>query len=595
MKKTISIHLANHLFVIEEDAYELLHTYLEDIKKRIGGESDIEEIMFDIESGIAEKFSEYKDPHAEAISKAQIEQVMKDMGDASVFDGGERKEEDVKKESGFGKRFYRDEDNTIVAGVCSGIAAYLGIDPLIIRLIFVFGTIAWGTGIFVYLVLAIVMPQAKTPAQKMEMRGDEFTLQNIERFAKEKTEDVKRSVTKTKFRKVIEAPIRLLGAIVSFLKRLIPILGSIIGFCLMAFAFVSAIFLTIAGISLGIQGHEIFILPHMSLLSAFFGWGLYGILGALYIVCIIPLICFWFIGSLCMRRKRAWNGKVFGLLLGVWFLGIVGAGVIGATTVPHIYTEQKQYDGAVKEIPVEEFSKIESDGAISMTVKKGDAVSAKLQGNENDFSCVETVVQDGVLRVKNNCEPSACILCNGNRMKIEITAKNIEAITTKGDSRISVLGTLGENVTLNAEQTSRIYVAESNVKLIRAESKDLSVIDIEGSALYTELYAKNYGRISYEKFEHVKKIQAEALDDSRIELDGDGNEAIFVAKNSGDIYAENVRVEKGTIETKNDARVRVYEKDVYTITEQKTGSVTEKEKQEIHVYEGDGTVRVITE
>jgi hypothetical protein len=269
--------------------------------------------------------------------------------------------------------------------------------------------------------------------------------------------------------------------------------------------------------------------------------------------------------------------------------------VIGASIVPHIYKEQKQYDGAVKEIPVEEFSKIESDGPISITVRKGDAMSARLQGNENDFSCIETVVQDGILRVKNNCEPNACILCNGNRMKIEITAKNIEAVTTKGNSRVSVLGTLGENITLQAEQSSRIYVTESNVKSMRAESKDSSVIDIEGSALRTELYTKNYGRISYEKFEHVKVLQAEALDDSRIELNGDGKEAIFVAKNSGDIYAEDVRVEKGTIETKNDARVRVYEKDVYTVQEQKIGSVTEKEKQEIHVYEGDGTVRVITE
>ena len=77
------------------------------------------------------------------------------------------------------RRIYRDPDRRVFGGVCAGISAYLDWDPLIMRIIFAVLIFAGGIGVGLYLVLWIVLPEAKTTAQKLEMRGDPVTIGNI--------------------------------------------------------------------------------------------------------------------------------------------------------------------------------------------------------------------------------------------------------------------------------------------------------------------------------------------------------------------------------------------------------------------------------
>jgi phage shock protein PspC (stress-responsive transcriptional regulator) len=73
----------------------------------------------------------------------------------------------------------------MLAGVCNGIAAYVNIDPTLVRLAFLLLLMVWGTGVLVYLVLAIVVPKARSPEEKAAACGEPFTAQEFIRRAKE--------------------------------------------------------------------------------------------------------------------------------------------------------------------------------------------------------------------------------------------------------------------------------------------------------------------------------------------------------------------------------------------------------------------------
>jgi phage shock protein PspC (stress-responsive transcriptional regulator) len=88
---------------------------------------------------------------------------------------------------------YRDPDNRVIGGVCSGLAAYWNMDPAIIRVVFIVLVLIGGSGLLVYLILWIVMPEAQTTAQKLEMRGEAVTIDNIKDFFRDEFEQVKKN------------------------------------------------------------------------------------------------------------------------------------------------------------------------------------------------------------------------------------------------------------------------------------------------------------------------------------------------------------------------------------------------------------------
>ena len=93
------------------------------------------------------------------------------------------------------KRLYRDSDNRVLGGVCGGLGAYLNTNTIIIRIIFILLAFpGMGSGIIIYLILWIVIPEATTTAQKLEMRGEPITLENIKKAVRDEFENVKRNM-----------------------------------------------------------------------------------------------------------------------------------------------------------------------------------------------------------------------------------------------------------------------------------------------------------------------------------------------------------------------------------------------------------------
>ena len=195
MKKTISINLNGMLFNIDDDAYARLEEYMKGIEAHFSGQDESNEIMNDIEARIAELLNERLGGGNKVVSINDIEEIIRTMGNPDEF--AEAEQESQNKQhyhyTHRPRRLYRDPDNRVLGGVCGGMGAYMNIDPVIFRVIFVIIFFGFGVGLLIYLVLWIVIPEARTTAQKLEMRGDPVNVSNIGSFIKDEFENVKNS------------------------------------------------------------------------------------------------------------------------------------------------------------------------------------------------------------------------------------------------------------------------------------------------------------------------------------------------------------------------------------------------------------------
>lgn len=206
MKPTIRVSIGGLAFNIEEDAYQVLENYLRALRKHFMGNLEADEIIADIEFRLSELLQMRGSGDASAVITIEdAQEITKIMGNPKDFDEpsvyiveeeymskaeysqGSSKGEDS-TQSSFKKKLYRDEDNKILGGVCSGLGHYFKIDPTLIRvllvgLIFLFSFVSFkvvGIIILAYVVLWIVMPPAKSFKEKLSMTGADPSIENIE-------------------------------------------------------------------------------------------------------------------------------------------------------------------------------------------------------------------------------------------------------------------------------------------------------------------------------------------------------------------------------------------------------------------------------
>ena len=192
MKLTVNINLGGYAFHIDEDAYDRLRQYLKNLENEFSGETSSAEIIADIEGRVAELFKMRLNNYKQVITIEDVEEVMGILGSPEVISGSEPADDEPRSSSS--RRIYRDSDKRIFGGVCAGLAAYLNMDTLIMRIIFAILILPGGFGIILYLVLWIVLPEARTTAQKLEMRGDPVNIQNIKKSVKREFDTVKKKM-----------------------------------------------------------------------------------------------------------------------------------------------------------------------------------------------------------------------------------------------------------------------------------------------------------------------------------------------------------------------------------------------------------------
>lgn len=212
MNRVFNINLGGYPFVIDVDAYEHLDKYLKTIHHHFEPSEGYEEITSDIEARMAELFQERMQGR-EIVTLRDVKAAISIMGTPEDF-GAEIPEDDsanyTKKEKSekgtyskvftfglkTGKRLFRNPDDEVVGGVCSGIAAYFGIqDPLWIRLLFVVVTLSGGFGIPLYIILWAILPKAESASDRLAMKGEPINVSNIGKLVEEEMENLSQKMT----------------------------------------------------------------------------------------------------------------------------------------------------------------------------------------------------------------------------------------------------------------------------------------------------------------------------------------------------------------------------------------------------------------
>lgn len=200
MNKTVSVNISGYIFNIEETAYEKLSRYLNTIRGYFSESTGSEEIIEDIEARIAELFQEKITDNYQVIKLKDVNEVITVMGEPEEYIDGEIDEVIMEENKSYSsneksnkyRKIYRDPDDKVLGGVCSGIGYYFGIDPIWIRLIFIILLVGFGTGVLLYIILWIIIPMANTASEKLEMKGDPVTAENIGKQVEEELGNIKK-------------------------------------------------------------------------------------------------------------------------------------------------------------------------------------------------------------------------------------------------------------------------------------------------------------------------------------------------------------------------------------------------------------------
>ena len=258
MNKTIIINIGGTIFHIEEDAYEILKNYMTEVKRSLNSNEDSFEIVTDIENRFAELFSQFlKDQNKQVIVSEDVSTVIKQMGNPSDFNAQEEKEgskastvgeqplSDPNLES---RRLFRDPDDKIIGGVCSGISHYFNIDPVWVRLALGFLFFLGGIGLIPYIIFWIAVPVAKTRAERISMKGGIVNFDSIRQSVGKDIKDIAGKANNWRKDNINTATS---SRIKGFFEEVFDLLGKLIlGIFKLAGVIFGILFLFIGGITL---------------------------------------------------------------------------------------------------------------------------------------------------------------------------------------------------------------------------------------------------------------------------------------------------------------------------------------------------------
>ncbi|MDR0747995.1 MAG: PspC domain-containing protein [Tannerellaceae bacterium] len=268
MKKTLTVNLGGTVFHIDEDAYQLLDKYLSNLRIHFNKEEGADEIMSDFELRISEILNERVRLGNEVITLGHVEGVIKRMGKVEELFGeepfssaGNRQTHHTADEAGkerVNRRLFRNPDDRILGGICGGLAAYLGWDPTPVRLLIFLLMFFFGIIIPIYFILWLIIPMAHTATEKLQMRGESITVENIGKTVTDGFERVSSNVNdylssgkpRTALQRIADGLVDILGVIL----KAIAVLAGIILFPPLLFVLFILFIVIIALVAGGIGG-----------------------------------------------------------------------------------------------------------------------------------------------------------------------------------------------------------------------------------------------------------------------------------------------------------------------------------------------------
>ncbi|MBD8348703.1 PspC domain-containing protein [Dysgonomonas sp. HGC4] len=372
MKETIKASIGGYAFTLDADAYEILKSYLDNLKIHFENKEDGSEIIADIEARMCELLQMKASKSENIITLEDANSIIGIMGnpvdfEAEATDTSDNSQTEKPENTTIRKKLYRDTENGILGGVCAGLAKYFHIDVVLVRIgyaasIALAGFITGKLGGYLlasYLLLWIAMPKAKTMAQKLAMSGEDPSIEAIEN----RTAKVSRK-RESKIGSVLGSIIKAASGTIIFL----------IGIAIML-----------------IGGFSIFFpaalnLPSTSELLNMFGLYSSNINIALAIIWFLPAICLIYLGIIICTKITPKDFIIFGVAFLIW----VGAGsYIGIVTAKQAINYKEDADFTEK-IDINTSSdtlyvKLHQDLQAAYTWGKGDNELYTLDGNPRSW------------------------------------------------------------------------------------------------------------------------------------------------------------------------------------------------------------------
>jgi phage shock protein PspC (stress-responsive transcriptional regulator) len=349
MNKTVTTNIGGFIFHIDDIAYEKLSQYLNTIKGYFKQSEGRDEIIGDIEARIAEMFREKTGNTKQVVTMKDVDEVIAVMGQPEAF-AGEGDASGSYSESASSaaenetarkgrRRIFRDPDEKVLGGVCSGISSYFNIDPIILRGIFAISFFVFGSGFLLYLILWIIIPKAKTTADKLEMRGESVNVHNIEKNIREEMNDLKERLNNLsgeakdlgrKDGKIRTGIHDVLDFIATIFRMLFKAFTKIIGFVLLVIG-LGLLILVVASL-LGLPGYvsvsESGAETRMALNELMYHFAgspelnSWATIGAILVIC-IPLLGLVFAGVKIIFNIKTRNRVFSWIMSGLWTTGVM--------------------------------------------------------------------------------------------------------------------------------------------------------------------------------------------------------------------------------------------------------------------------------
>ena len=477
MKKTLTVNLNNIVFHIDDDAYEMLQTYLSEIADHFQSDDERTEIMNDIEARIAELFNEKLQKNKNVINLTDVQEIIEVMGKPSQYTGDDEEPEvspktDKKQKS---RRFYRDPENAILGGIAGGLAAYFNLDVTLIRIILVV-LVFLGVGFIIpiYIVVWFVAPAALTSSQRLEMQGEDVTVENI----KTEVNNVKNYMESEKFKESAQGVgERVLEILRWFFKIIFGFVGAIIGIVgiVVIGALILALFLLIFEPAV-LNGFAPDLYSNWALLSPD-----KMILLVLSLILLIgsPIFLLIYWGTHMVAGRRNTSHTASWVVLVLWLAGLFMFYSIGANTLFHLRNHnghQFSINWNDDDTPfgnenrkLGAYHAVDISGNFELTLKK-DSVQEVIVSSPNNFlSKVITKVENGVLYIYSDG-----ILMN-RTLKVSVSSDSIRSIVAKGACKI--------------ESDSPLIVRDFSLELLGASEADLDMkvsgqinLDLKGAS-----------------------------------------------------------------------------------------------------------------
>ena len=442
MNKTVNINIGGLFFNIDENAFQKLSRYFDAIKRSLSNSNGQDEIMKDIEMRVAELLQEKQLSDKHVVNLQDVDAVISVMGqpeDYRIDEENDNQQGTYSAKNTVTKKLYRDKDASIIGGVCSGLGHYFAIDKVWIR-IFLFGLVWFGgTGIVAYLVLWIVMPEATTTSEKLEMKGSPVTISNIEKKVREEFDSVSQKFKNGEYdelgNKIKTGAERVTSNLGDVIVSIFKVFAKVLGALIVLIAAVCVIGIFIAGIIM-IFSTAFPTIPAFNYIRTPIGWEtpMY-IQGILFLLALgIPFFFLLILGlKLLVTNLKSIGNIAKYTLLALWIVAttiLVGLGINEASQLAFegkVVQKQeinlKANDTLYLKFKNNDFYDKEIDGNVDFKIKQDEAGKTVLYSNEVSIEIIKTDAKVAYFEIEKLADGKSMLDAKQKAEKIKYSYK----------------------------------------------------------------------------------------------------------------------------------------------------------------------------